>query len=84
MVFAFAPIVALPARRHRHSGAVGDAGAFGRPLRRHARSRGRDDAEATGRDGGEAAVAAFTARVKPCSVAGLLATVVLLFGFQGP
>ncbi|MGZ0186773.1 MAG: ACR3 family arsenite efflux transporter [Alphaproteobacteria bacterium] len=32
----------------------------------------------------DAAVAAFTARVKPFSVIGLLATVVLLFGFQGP
>ncbi|MBQ2260137.1 MAG: ACR3 family arsenite efflux transporter [Loktanella sp.] len=31
----------------------------------------------------EAAVAAFTARVKPLSIIGLLATVVLLFGFQG-
>lgn len=34
--------------------------------------------------GGEAAVAEFTARVKPASVIGLLLTVVLLFGFQGP
>ncbi len=34
--------------------------------------------------GGEAAVAAFTARIKPGSVVGLLLTVVLLFGFQGP
>lgn len=33
--------------------------------------------------GGEAAVARFVARVKPYSVIGLLATVVLLFGFQG-
>jgi arsenite transporter len=33
--------------------------------------------------GGEAAVRAFTARVKPASVVGLLFTVVLLFGFQG-
>lgn len=33
--------------------------------------------------GGEAAVTRFTARVKPASVLGLLATVVLLFGFQG-
>jgi ACR3 family arsenite transporter len=33
--------------------------------------------------GGAAAVAAFIARVKPLSVVGLLATVVLLFGFQG-
>jgi arsenite transporter len=31
----------------------------------------------------EAAVAAFTARIKPASVVGLLLTVVLLFGFQG-
>ncbi len=35
------------------------------------------------RKGGEGAVAAFTARLKPYSVVGLLATVVLLFGFQG-
>jgi ACR3 family arsenite transporter len=34
--------------------------------------------------GGAAAVAAFTARIKPASVLGLLLTVVLLFGFQGP
>ncbi|WP_112324324.1 ACR3 family arsenite efflux transporter [Oceanibium sediminis] len=34
--------------------------------------------------GGAQAVAAFTAGVKPASVVGLLATVVLLFGFQGP
>ncbi|TQV77945.1 ACR3 family arsenite efflux transporter [Denitrobaculum tricleocarpae] len=32
---------------------------------------------------GEAAVAGFVARIKPFSVIGLLATVVLLFGFQG-
>ncbi|WP_209427123.1 ACR3 family arsenite efflux transporter [Pararhodobacter sp. SW119] len=35
------------------------------------------------RRGGEAAVSAFTARIKPVSIAGLLLTVVLLFGFQG-
>jgi ACR3 family arsenite transporter len=34
--------------------------------------------------GGETAVTAFTARIKPVSVVGLLVTVVLLFGFQGP
>ncbi len=34
--------------------------------------------------GGVAAVDAFTARIKPASVLGLLLTVVLLFGFQGP
>lgn len=33
--------------------------------------------------GGEAAVKAFLARVKPFSVIGLLTTIVLLFGFQG-
>lgn len=38
----------------------------------------------TARGGGEAAVARFTGAVKPISVLGLLATVVLLFGFQGP
>ena len=32
---------------------------------------------------GEARVARFTSRIKPLSVLGLLATVVLLFGFQG-
>ena len=37
------------------------------------------------RSGGDAdAVARFTARIKPLSVVGLLLTVVLLFGFQGP
>jgi arsenite transporter len=34
--------------------------------------------------GGEATVSAFTARIKPVSVVGLLVTVILLFGFQGP
>jgi ACR3 family arsenite transporter len=34
--------------------------------------------------GGEAAVSAFAARIKPASIIGLLVTVVLLFGFQGP
>jgi ACR3 family arsenite transporter len=33
--------------------------------------------------GGEAAVSAFTAKLKPASVVGLIATVVLLFAFQG-
>ena len=33
--------------------------------------------------GGVAAVERFTARLKPVSIVGLLATVVLLFGFQG-
>jgi ACR3 family arsenite transporter len=33
--------------------------------------------------GGQASVDSFTARLKPFSVIGLLATVILLFGFQG-
>jgi ACR3 family arsenite transporter len=32
---------------------------------------------------GETAITRFTARIKPFSVIGLLATIVLLFGFQG-
>jgi ACR3 family arsenite transporter len=35
------------------------------------------------RRGGQGAVESFMARIKPASVIGLLATVVLLFGFQG-
>jgi len=38
---------------------------------------------ARGESGGEAAVARFTGAIKPVSILGLLATVVLLFGFQG-
>jgi ACR3 family arsenite transporter len=34
--------------------------------------------------GGVSEVTAFTAKIKPASVIGLLLTVVLLFGFQGP
>ncbi|MFY0610859.1 MAG: ACR3 family arsenite efflux transporter [Hyphomicrobiaceae bacterium] len=41
----------------------------------------RQHLEASGR--GEAAVSEFTTRLKPASVVGLLATVVLLFAFQG-
>ena len=36
------------------------------------------------RGGDESTVASFSARLKPYTVMGLLATVVLLFGFQGP
>ena len=36
------------------------------------------------RQGGAARINAFVARIKPLSVAGLLATVLLLFGFQAP
>ena len=40
-------------------------------------------AKAANHDAGEQVIHDFTARVKPVSVLGLLATVVLLFGFQG-
>jgi ACR3 family arsenite transporter len=40
-------------------------------------------ARADRQEGSELAVAHFTAAVKPFSVAGLLVTVILLFGFQG-
>jgi ACR3 family arsenite transporter len=40
-------------------------------------------AHADREEGGEFAVARFTAAVKPFSVVGLLVTVILLFGFQG-
>lgn len=36
------------------------------------------------KDGDETRVGAFSAKLKPYTVVGLLATVVLLFGFQGP
>ena len=36
------------------------------------------------REGGEEAVAAFSAMLKPYTIVGLLATVTLLFAFQGP
>lgn len=87
MIFAFAPIVALllgvtdiavPWETLMLS--VGlyiliplAAGAVTRQWL--ARGRAREDAQA--------AIAGFTAAVKPVSVIGLLATVVLLFGFQG-
>lgn len=88
MVFAFAPIVALllgvtdlkvPWETLLLSVllyvviplAAGAATRYA--LLRHAR----------GRTEGEARLARFTAAVKPGSILGLLATVVLLFGFQG-
>jgi ACR3 family arsenite transporter len=83
MVFAFAPIVALPSGRHRHRGAMGDIGPVCRALRGDPAGGGAGDTGMAHRTGGQAAVERFTARIKPASVFGLLATVVLLFGFQG-
>ena len=88
MIFAFAPLVALllgvtdiPVPWETLLLSVGlyvviplVAGAFTRQwLVGHARRA----------ESGEAAVARFTGAVKPFSILGLLATVVLLFGFQG-
>jgi ACR3 family arsenite transporter len=88
MVFAFAPIVALllgvtdidvPWRTLLLS--VGLYVVI--PLIAGAITRGWLIRRAKRRESGEAAVAQFTKRVKPLSVAALLATVILLFGFQG-
>ena len=64
--------------RHGFYRAVGNAFIVCRALHCAAADRGCADAAFK-----DSAVAAFTARVKPASVLGLLATVVLLFGFQG-
>lgn len=87
MVFAFAPIVALLLGVTEVSVPWGTlllsvglyvvAPLIAGALVRHALTRKRPSSE------GEAAVSAFTARVKPLSILGLIATVVILFGFQG-
>ena len=53
------------------------------PLAAGAATRRRLTAHASRGEDAEAAVGRFTAALKPVSVIGLLATVVLLFGFQG-
>ncbi len=83
MVFAFAPIVALLLGLTELSvpweTLVLSVGLYVvLPLAAGAWTRARLVAR-----GGAAAVADFTARIKPLSVLGLLLTVVLLFGFQG-
>ncbi|HAQ34903.1 MAG: arsenical-resistance protein [Maricaulis sp.] len=87
MIFAFAPIVALllgvtditiPWETLLLSvGLYVLAPLAAGALTRWWLMRGRSEAE------GGAQVERFTARVKPASIAGLIATVVLLFGFQG-
>ncbi|ALO46861.1 ACR3 family arsenite efflux transporter [Pseudohongiella spirulinae] len=88
MIFAFAPIVALllgvtdievPWATLLLS--VGLYVVI--PLLAGVITRQRLSRRARNADEAEAAVSRFTARVKPLSVLGLLATVVLLFGFQG-
>ena len=57
-----------------------------RTLLRGERAGGERHRENDGSQAGEAAAAkveAFTARIKPVSIIGLVATVVILFGFQG-
>src|SRR5690606_34008563 len=53
------------------------------PLAAGAATRARLERGSRGPEDRERRVSAFTAAVKPASVLGLLATVVLLFGFQG-
>ncbi len=88
MIFAFAPIVALLL------GVTDIAVPWGTlllsvglyiliPLAGGALTRRWLVEHADRSEDGEAAVARFTAVVKPFSILGLLATVVLLFGFQG-
>lgn len=88
MIFAFAPIVALllgvtdievPWTTLLLS--VGLYVVI--PLLAGIATRVRLSRNAERRTDADAAVARFTAKVKPLSVLGLLATVVLLFGFQG-
>ena len=85
MVFAFAPIVGLLLGLSADHGAVGHAAALGRALHRRP---GRSLAQVLRRSvlsrGGEPAPAArCCARLQPLSLVALLATLVLLFGFQG-
>jgi ACR3 family arsenite transporter len=87
MVFAFAPIVALLLGVTEVSvpwntlllsvGLYVVAPLVAGALVRHVLTRNLPPLE------GDAAVRAFTTRVKPLSIIGLIATVVILFGFQG-
>jgi len=88
MIFAFAPLVALllgvtsiavPWQTLFLSVALYVV----IPLAAGAATRNWLIGHARGGESAEAAVARFTGRIKPVSVLGLLATVVLLFGFQG-
>ena len=88
MIFAFAPIVALllgvtdisvPWETLLLSVAL----YIVIPLAAGAATRRTLVSRAARKEGAEEAVSRFTASVKPFSVLGLLATVVLLFGFQG-
>ena len=88
MIFAFAPLVALLLGVTNISVpwqtlllSVGLYVVI--PLAAGALTRQRLVTHAARGESGEAAVSRFTAAVKPISVLGLLATVVLLFGFQG-
>ena len=82
MVFAFAPIAAFLLGRHRDHRALGDPAAVDRAVRGAAAGCRDGDAAACCRGARPHAVGDFVARLKPWSVIGLIATVVLLFGFQ--
>ena len=83
MVFAFAPIVALLLGLSSITRAVGHAAHVGRAVHR---DPGRHRAGCGARrllQRGQAAFDAALARIGPWSIAALLATLVLLFAFQG-
>jgi arsenite transporter len=81
MVFAFAPIAALLLGVTRHRRALGDPAAVGGAVRGGA-AGGRLRSPAALLDSRQPGPGGFTARLKPFSVMGLIATVVLLFGLQ--
>ena len=88
MIFAFAPIVALllgvtDISVPWETLLISVALYIVIPLAAGAATRRALVSRAARREGAEEAVSRFTAAVKPFSVLGLLATVVLLFGFQG-
>ncbi len=88
MIFAFAPIVALllgvtDLQVPWETLLLSVALYVVIPLAAGAATRAALVAKARNGEQGEAQVARFVATVKPASILGLLATVVLLFGFQG-
>ena len=84
MVFAFAPLVGAAARPVGDHRAVGDAAAVGRALHRRAgHHRAARCAARCWREAARRRWRGLLARLQPLSLVALLATLVLLFGFQG-
>ncbi len=83
MVFAFAPIVGLLLGLSAIVVPWATLSALGRSLHRRARDHRAGDPDADSATGGQAALDALLARLQPLSIMALLATLVLLFAFQG-